>query len=106
MLDHIKSDYVRTAKAKGLDSRKVLYKHALRNALIPVVTGFGSFLGVFFAGSLIIERLFNLDGMGLLGFNAILGRDYPLFMGIFMITGFIGLLGRLISDLLYVSCGS
>ena len=86
MLDVIKLDYIRTAKAKGLEERVVNFKHALRNALIPIVTGIGGFLGVFFAGSLLIEKIFNLDGMGLLGFNSMLSRDYNVIMGIVFIT--------------------
>lgn len=102
MLDVIKSDYVRTARSKGLDDSKVYYKHALRNALIPVVTGLGSYLGVFLAGSLIIERVFNLDGIGLLSYNSILARDYNVIMGITFISAILLLLGNLVSDIIYV----
>ena len=102
LLDVVKLDYIRTARAKGLDEKIVIYKHALRNALIPIVTGMGSFLGLFFAGSIIIERLFGLDGMGLLGFNAALQRDYNVLMALIFFTSLISLLGRLLSDVLYV----
>ena len=102
LLDVIKLDYIRTARAKGLAEKTVIYKHALRNALIPIVTGMGSFLGLFFAGSIIIERLFGLDGMGLLGFNAALQRDYNVLMALIFFTSLISLLGRLLSDILYV----
>ncbi|MBE8222198.1 MAG: ABC transporter permease subunit [Bdellovibrionales bacterium] len=102
LLGELKKDYVRTARAKGLDEKKVTYKHALRNALIPVVTGIGGFIGVFFAGSLIIEQIFNLDGVGLLGFKATLDRDYNVIMALLFITSCVTLLGRLISDIIYV----
>lgn len=102
LLGELKKDYVRTARAKGLDEQKVVYKHALRNALIPVVTGIGGFIGVFFAGSLIIEQIFNLDGIGLLGFKATLDRDYNVIMALLFITSCVTLLGRLISDIIYV----
>jgi microcin C transport system permease protein len=101
LLDEVKNDYIRTARAKGLSEKTVIYKHALRNALIPIATGIGSFLGVFFAGSVVIEQIFSLDGMGLLGFKAALERDYPVLMGLFFIQSIILLLGRLISDLAY-----
>lgn len=102
LLGELKKDYVRTARAKGLDEHTVVYKHALRNALIPVVTGIGGFIGVFFAGSLIIEQIFNLDGIGLLGFKATLDRDYNVIMALLFITSCVTLLGRLISDIIYV----
>jgi microcin C transport system permease protein len=85
MLDVIKLDYVLTAQAKGLSNKMVYMKHALRNALIPVVTGMGGILSVFFAGSVIIEQLFQIDGMGLLGYNAALSRDYNVMMGLIFI---------------------
>ena len=102
ILDEIKKDYIRTARAKGLSERTVYLKHALRNALIPVATGLGGFLGVFFAGSLIVETIFQLDGMGLLGYKSLLARDYNVIMGLTFIQAAIGLLGNLISDVIYV----
>lgn len=102
MLDIIKSDYIRTARSKGLADKMVYYKHALRNALIPVATGLGGFLRVFLAGSLIIERIFNLDGIGLLSFNSILARDYNVIMGITFISALLLLAGNIISDIIYV----
>jgi microcin C transport system permease protein len=102
MLDVIKSDYVRTARSKGLNDNWVYYKHALRNALIPVATGLGGFLRVFLAGSLVIERVFNLDGIGLLSYNSILSRDYNVIMGITFISSLLLLLGNIISDIIYV----
>jgi microcin C transport system permease protein len=102
LLEEIQKDYIRTARAKGLSEKKVYIKHALRNALIPIVTGIGSFLSVFFAGSLLIETIFNLDGMGLLGYKAILERDYNVIMGLTFIQSLLMLFGNLLSDLAYV----
>lgn len=102
MLDVIRSDYVRTARAKGLENGKVYYKHALRNALIPVATGLGGFLRVFLAGSLIVETIFNLDGIGLLGYQSILSRDYNVIMGLTFISAMLLLVSNLVSDFIYV----
>lgn len=102
MLDIIKSDYIRTARSKGLSDSMVYYKHALRNALIPVATGLGGFLRVFLAGSLIIETLFNLDGIGLLGYSSILSRDYNVIMGLTFISSLLLLIGNILSDVVYV----
>jgi microcin C transport system permease protein len=102
MLDVIRSDYVRTARAKGLDENKVYFKHALRNALIPVATGLGGFLRVFLAGSLIVETIFNLDGIGLLGYQSILSRDYNVIMGLTFISSMLLLAGNILSDFIYV----
>ncbi|WP_372654853.1 ABC transporter permease subunit [Halobacteriovorax sp.] len=102
LIEEIKKDYVRTARAKGLSEKVVYLKHALRNALIPIVTGIGSFLAVFFAGSLLIETIFQLDGMGLLGYQSLLERDYNVIMGLVFIQSLIMLVGNLISDLCYV----
>lgn len=102
LLDEIKKDYIRTARAKGLSEKTVYLKHALRNALIPIVTGIGGFLAVFFAGSLLLESIFQLDGMGLLGYKSILQRDYNVIMGLMFIQSILLLLGNLISDLAYI----
>lgn len=102
MLEVISQDYIRTAKAKGLSDKMVYMKHSLRNALIPIVTGFGHFLSMFFAGSLFIERIFNLDGLGLLGYQSLLERDYNVIMGLFFIQTVLMFVGNLISDMLYV----
>lgn len=102
MLDVIKSDYIRTARSKGLSDRLVYYKHALRNAMIPVATGLGGFLRVFLAGSLIIETIFNLDGIGLLGYTSILSRDYNVIMGLTFVSSLLLLLGNILSDIIYV----
>lgn len=102
MLEVVKSDYVRTARAKGVSEKVVLYKHALRNALIALVPGIASFFGVFLAGSLIIERIFNLDGMGLLSYQSLLVRDYNVIMGITFISSLVLVFGRVFSDIVYV----
>lgn len=102
LLEEIQLDYVRTARAKGLDERAVVHKHALRNALIPILTGLGSFLTVFFAGSIIIEQVFNIDGMGFLSYKSILSRDYNVIMALILIQSVLSMFGRLISDATYV----
>lgn len=102
MLEVVKSDYVRTARAKGVSEKVVLYKHALRNALIALVPGIAGFFGVFLAGSLIIERMFNLDGMGLLSYQSLLVRDYNVIMGITFISSLVLVFGRVLSDIIYV----
>ncbi len=102
LLEEIKKDYIRTARAKGVSEKVVYLKHALRNALIPIVTGIGGFLSIFFAGSLLLERIFQLDGVGLLGFNSVLSRDFNLLMGLIFIQSLLMLVGNLISDLAYV----
>ncbi|MBL7664549.1 MAG: ABC transporter permease subunit [Bacteriovoracaceae bacterium] len=102
LLEEIKKDYIRTARAKGLGEKMVYLKHALRNALIPIVTGLGSFLSVFFAGSLLLEIIFQLDGIGMLGYNSVLSRDYNVLMGLIFIQSLLMLVGNLLSDLAYV----
>ncbi|WP_295979048.1 microcin C ABC transporter permease YejB [uncultured Variovorax sp.] len=102
-LEEIRKQYVLTARAKGLAERQVLWKHVLRNALIPIITGFpAAFIGAFFAGALLIETLFSLDGMGLLSYESVLRRDYPVFLGTLYLFTLIGLVTKLISDLCYV----
>ena len=102
-VEEIRKQYVLVARAKGLTERRVLYKHVFRNALIPIVTGFpAAFVGAFFAGSLLIETLFSLDGLGLLGYEAIVRRDYPVVLGTLYFFTLIGLVVKLIGDLLYV----
>jgi len=102
LLDEIKKDYIRTARAKGVSEKSIYLKHALRNALIPIVTGIGGFLAVFFAGSLLLESIFQLDGIGLLSFKSILQRDYNVIMGILFIQSVMLLIGNLISDIVYI----
>ena len=102
-LEEIRKQYVVTARAKGLAERQVLYKHVFRNALIPIVTGFpAAFVGAFFTGSLLIETLFSLDGLGLLSYESVIRRDYPVVMGTLFLFTLIGLVTKLISDLCYV----
>ncbi|PAT32665.1 microcin ABC transporter permease [Vandammella animalimorsus] len=103
VLEEIRKQYVLTARAKGLAPRQVLWRHVFRNALIPIITGFpAAFIGAFFAGSLLIETLFTLDGLGLLGYESIIRRDYPVVLGTLYLFTLIGLLTKLISDLCYV----
>lgn len=102
LMEEVRLDYVRTAKAKGLDQHTVVYKHALRNALIPILTGLGSFLTVFFAGSILIEQIFQISGMGMLTIESILSRDYNVIMALIFIQAVLAMVGRLISDLTYV----
>jgi microcin C transport system permease protein len=102
IIEEIRKDYVRTARAKGLSEKTLYLKHALKNALIPIVTGIGGFLSVFFAGSLLLEKIFQLDGMGLLGYNSLLSRDYNVLMGLVFITSLLTLVGNIISDICYV----
>jgi microcin C transport system permease protein len=101
LLDQIGKDYLRTVLAKGGSARRAVWGHALRNALIPIATGIGGILGVMFAGSVIIEQIFEIPGMGRLSLEAIIGRDYPVFMGILALTSILGLLGNIISDFCY-----
>ena len=102
-LEEIRKQYVTTARAKGLSERQVLYKHVFRNALIPIVTGFpAAFIGAFFTGSLLIETLFSLDGLGLLSYESVVRRDYPVVLGTLYLFTLIGLVTKLISDLCYV----
>lgn len=102
-LEEIRKQYVLTARAKGLSENRVLYRHIMRNALIPLVTGFpAAFIGAFFTGSLLIETLFSLDGLGLLSYEAVIRRDYPVVLGTLYLFTLIGLVTKLISDLCYV----
>ncbi|HRL97136.1 MAG: ABC transporter permease subunit [Comamonas sp.] len=102
-LEEIRKQYVLTARAKGLSERQVLYRHVFRNALLPIVTGFpAAFIGAFFTGSLLIETLFSLDGLGLLSYESVIRRDYPVVLGTLYLFTLIGLVTKLISDLCYV----
>ena len=103
ILEETEKQYVLTARAKGLPEKIVLFKHILKNALIPLVTGFPTaFLAMFFAGSLLIEQIFTLDGLGLLSYQAVIQRDYPIVLGTLFIFSLIGLIGQLMTDLTYV----
>ncbi|MBQ7666384.1 MAG: ABC transporter permease subunit, partial [Kiritimatiellae bacterium] len=99
LLDQLSADYVRTVLAKGATLRRAVWAHALRNALVPVATGFGGILTVFFAGSVVIERVFEIPGMGSLSLEALEERDYPVFLGLLSVTSILGLAGQIVSDL-------
>jgi microcin C transport system permease protein len=102
-VEEMRKQYVLVARAKGLSEKRVLYKHVFRNALIPLVTGFpAAFIGAFFAGSVLIETLFSLDGLGLLAFESAVRRDYPVVLGSLYLFTLIALVVKLVSDLLYV----
>ncbi|MFU8819191.1 MAG: microcin C ABC transporter permease YejB [Desulfurivibrio sp.] len=102
-LEEIRKQYVLTARAKGLSEKRVLYRHVFRNAIIPIITGFpGSFIAAFFTGSLLIETIFSLDGMGLLAYESIMNRDYPVVLGTLYFFTIIGLISRLLTDISYV----
>ena len=102
LLDQIASDYVRTVLAKGSSRQHAIWGHALRNSLIPIATGFGSILSVLFAGSIIIENIFEIPGMGRLSWEALTGRDYVVFMALLALTSVLRLIGNLLSDFCYM----
>jgi microcin C transport system permease protein len=101
ILENIGQDYVRTAFAKGLSPRRVIFVHTLRNSLIPLATGLGHALSYLMAGSYLIEYVFNIDGLGFLGYTSIVGRDYTVVMGILSINILLTLFGNIFSDFLY-----
>jgi microcin C transport system permease protein len=101
LMENMSQDYVRTAFAKGLRKRRVIFVHALRNSMIPLATGLGSVFSLILAGSFLIEKVFNIDGMGYLGYQAILQRDYPVALGILVIGSLLMLVGNIISDVIY-----
>ena len=101
MLDTIRRDYIRTARAYGFSERTVIYKYAMRNSLITIITLLGGLLPSLIGGSVIIETIFSIPGMGRLGFGAVLARDYPVIMGVFTMSALLTLLGLIISDVLY-----
>jgi microcin C transport system permease protein len=98
LMEQLGKEYIKTALAKGLSYKKVVVRHALQNAFIPILTGLGNFFSIFFAGSILIEKVFNIPGMGLLGYNAIIQRDYPVVLGLIVIQSLLNLIGRIISD--------
>lgn len=102
MLEVLRQDYIRTARAKGLDEKKVIFKHAFRNSLIPIITIASVILPALIGGSVIIEKIFNIHGMGWLSFEAILKRDYNIIMAVIYLSSILTLIGILISDILYV----
>jgi len=101
LLEELNKDYMRTALAKGVSFRRAAWKHGLRNALIPLATGMGGIFTLMFTGALLIERVFDIDGMGLLFYNSIVGRDYNVVLGLIVLISFFTILGRLFSDFLY-----
>ena len=103
MLEVIKQDYIRTARAKGLSEKTVIYRHALRNALIPIVTILGLMLPGLFGGAMITEQIFAFPGIGKIALGALSKRDYPLMMGFNMFMAVLVLLGNLLSDILYAA---
>ena len=102
LMEQLGKDYVRMVLAKGGSEKRAVWGHALRNALVPIATGIGSILTIMFAGSVVIEQVFEIPGMGRLSLEAIVGRDYPVFLGILSLTSLLGLLGNVLSDFCYV----
>lgn len=101
MLDVLGQDYIRTAKAKGVSNRDIILKHALKNSLIPVITYFGPMLAYIVTGSLVVEKIFAVPGIGRAFVNSITGRDYPLIMGTTIILAALIVIMNLVSDILY-----
>ena len=99
LMDNLAADYVRTAIAKGLSFRKAIFRHALRNSLIPVATSFGNNISIILSGSFLIEKVFNIDGMGLLGYESVVERDYPVVLGILVISSLLFMIGNILSDI-------
>jgi microcin C transport system permease protein len=102
LLENLGQDYVRTAFAKGLSERRVIFLHTMRNSLIPIATGLGHAISLVMAGSYLIERVFNINGIGYLGFDAVVERDYAVVMGILVINTALALFGNILSDVFYV----
>jgi len=99
LMDNLSSDYVRTAIAKGLSFKKAVFRHALQNSLIPVATSFGNNISIILMGSFLIEKVFNINGMGLLGYESVVDRDYPVVMGILVISSLLFMVGNILSDI-------
>lgn len=99
LMDNLSSDYVRTAIAKGLPFKKAIFSHALQNCLIPIATSFGNNISIILTGSFLIEKVFNINGMGLLAYESILDRDYPVVMGILVISSLLFMVGNILSDI-------
>ncbi len=99
LMDNLSADYVRTAIAKGLPFKKAVLNHAMRNSLIPIATSFGHNISIILTGSFLIEKVFNINGMGLLGYESVLDRDYPVVMGILVISSLLFLIGNILSDI-------
>jgi microcin C transport system permease protein len=99
LMDNLAADYVRTAIAKGLPFRRAVFGHAIRNSLIPIATTFGNNLSRILAGSFLVEKVFNIDGMGLLGYESVVERDYPVVLGVLVIASLLFLIGNILSDM-------
>lgn len=99
LMDNLAADYVRTAMAKGLEFKRAVVRHAMRNSLIPIATNFGQNITLFLTGSFLIEKIFNIDGFGLLGYESLVERDYPVVMGILVIGSLLSLIGNILSDI-------
>ncbi len=99
LMDNLSSDYVRTAVAKGLSFRSAVFRHALQNSLIPMATNFGNNISLVLMGSFLIEKVFNINGMGLLGYESVVERDYPVVMGILVISSLLFMIGNILSDI-------
>jgi microcin C transport system permease protein len=99
LMDNLSSDYVRTAVAKGLPFKKAVFNHAFRNSLIPIATSFGNNISIILSGSFLIEKVFNINGMGLLGYESIVERDYPVVLGILVISSLLFMIGNILSDI-------
>jgi microcin C transport system permease protein len=99
LMDDLSSEYVRTAIAKGLSFKKAIFNHALRNSLIPIATSFGNNISIILMGSFLIEKVFNINGMGLLGYESVVDRDYPVVMGILVVSSLLFLIGNILSDI-------
>lgn len=103
LMDNLAADYVRTAVAKGVEHKRAIFGHALRNSMIPVATTLGEIITIFVAGNLLVERVFNIDGFGLLGFNALLQRDQTVVLGVLTVAALLMLLGNILSDFIVAS---
>ena len=99
LMDNLAADYVRTAIAKGLPFRLAVFKHALQNSLIPIATSFGNNISIILSGSFLVEKVFNINGMGLLGYESVVDRDYPVVMGILVISSLLFMIGNILSDI-------
>ena len=99
LMDNLAADYVRTAIAKGLSFKKAVFGHALRNSMIPIATSFGNNISIVLSGSFLIEKVFNINGMGLLGYESVVERDYPVVLGILVISSLLFMIGNILSDI-------
>ena len=100
LMEHLAADYVRTAVAKGVSFRRAVWKHAFRNSFIPIVSTFGSVICTVVGGSILIERVFDIQGFGMLSFQALMDKDYSLIMGTLLLTSVLIIIGNLLSDML------